>query len=84
MAEAIYFNDPRHKNANLQGWMTPRYVVLSYDIPRDVALEVLGLDQEATGRRLHMRDIAQLQQIDLAELTQRVRIAAENYREANQ
>ncbi|MEM8539642.1 MAG: hypothetical protein AAGF25_01695 [Pseudomonadota bacterium] len=84
MADAIYFNDPRHKDVDLQGWMTPRYVVLSYDVPRGVILDALGLTTEANGQGLRMRDIAQQQEVGLAELTERVREAAGAHREANQ
>ncbi len=81
LAETIYFNDPRHQNADLKRWMTPHYVVLSYDLPPPVVFEALGVDPWREGRPLHMGRIAQRQGISLEELTQRVRMAAERYRE---
>lgn len=82
MADAIYFNDPRHKDSDLQGWMTPRYVTLSYDIPMPLVLDALGLDESAIGKGLRLEDIAAEQNSNLQELTENIRAAAETYRES--
>ena len=75
----IYFNDPRHQDEALKGWMTPRYVVMSYDLPRPLVLDLLNLTRETEGRR-RLHDIATEMGVSLDELTQIVRSAAEEHR----
>ena len=41
---ALYWNDPAHRDQPIEGWMTPRYVAHSWDVPRAVMVEVLGTD----------------------------------------
>ncbi len=74
----IHFNDPRHQDRALKGWMTPRYVVMSYDLPRPLVLELLQLER---GERKMMRDIADEMGMTIDELTRIVRDAAARYRE---
>lgn len=81
MADAIYFNDPRHQDSDLQGWMTPRYIMLSYDIPMPLVLDALGLDESVLGQGLRLENIATNQGDTLSELTEKIREVAENYRE---
>ena len=80
VSDFLYFNDPRHQDIALKGWMTPRYVVMSYDLPRGVVADVLGLTGPAQ-RGIVMRDIALQMGISLDALTQVVRDAAATYRE---
>jgi hypothetical protein len=77
----IYFNDPRNVDVDLKPWMTPFFVVQTYDLPRPVVFEILQLDPEAD-RGLRLRHVADRQGVTIAELTERVRTAAEAYREA--
>lgn len=57
LADAIYFNDPKNKDDELKGWMTPRYIQLSYDLPREVIIEALDLPEDLDSMR-RMKDIA--------------------------
>lgn len=82
LANAIYFNDPQHKDAALERWMTPRYVVLSYELPRSVVADVLGLTTADEGKRRRLGDVAENMDLTLDELTQKVRDAAQAYRES--
>lgn len=84
LADAIYFNDPRHKDAALERWMTPRYVVLSYDLPRPVVAEILDIEQDQEGKRRRLGRIAEDMDLTLDELTQKVRTAADAYRETQE
>ncbi|WP_371155901.1 hypothetical protein [Jannaschia sp. 2305UL9-9] len=77
--DVIYFNDPAHRDVALQGWMTPRYITLSYDLPRGVVLQVLGMD-EGSDKGRHLADIAAEKGVSLEELTRRVRQAADAHR----
>lgn len=42
----LYWSDPANRNLPIEGWMTPRYVAMSWDIPRDVVGEALGLEPD--------------------------------------
>lgn len=79
-AELIYFNDPRHQNEALKPWMTPRYVALSYDLPRETVREIFGFTEAFEGPQ-RMRFVAERLDVSLEELTQMVRDAAQDYRE---
>ena len=83
LADAVYFNDPRHQDQELKGWMTPQYIMMSYELPRDVVIEVLEVSEKpGPGRR--MRDVALAQGLTLDELTDKVREAAEEYRDEHE
>lgn len=81
LAESIYFNDPRHQNADLRPWMTPRYVSLSYDLPREVVLDVLQIDPEGDSPK-RLDRIARQNGVTLTELTQQIQTKADAYRES--
>lgn len=81
--QALYFHDPRNKDVALKGWMTPRYVVMTYDLPRDVVAETLGLT-DLSQRRWRLGRLAEEQGISMEDLTARVRAAAEAYRETSE
>ena len=82
LADAIYFDDPTHKDVKLEAWMTPRYVALSYDLPRPIMMELLEIDEDNTGPR-RLDRIAEEIGSTLDELTEKVRLAAIKYREQN-
>ncbi|WP_319515717.1 hypothetical protein [Cohaesibacter marisflavi] len=70
----MYFHDPAHRNQALEPWMTPRYVGMSYKLPRDVIFDVMDLEN-TEGRRMRVGEIADRMGISLAELEARVRKA---------
>lgn len=83
LAKVIYFNDPRHQDQALKPWMTPRYVVMSYDLPRPVVAGMLVLPE--TGKDRHRMDaIADEMGMTLEELTAHIRAGAASYRAAQQ
>ncbi len=77
---ALYFNDPRNVDDALKPWMTPRYVVMTYDLPRPFVMEVLALDPEAD-QGIRLGQIAKERGVSLEELTEVVRRAANGHRE---
>ncbi len=70
----LYFHDPAHRNQALEPWMTPRYVGMSYALPREVIFSVMGIG-DTEGRRVHVGEIAARMGISLNELEARVRKA---------
>jgi hypothetical protein len=79
----LYFNDPRNQDIALKGWMTPRYVVMSYDLPKPFVAEMLGLTSDDQ-RGMPMRDVAKQMGVTLEELTEIVRTSATAFREEQQ
>lgn len=82
MARAIYFNDPKHQDEVLRDWMTPRYVILSYDVPQEIIADALGLDDDDRGKGIRLKDIAEAQNLSLEQLTVKIRNVAQTYRES--
>ncbi|WP_319411384.1 hypothetical protein [uncultured Cohaesibacter sp.] len=70
----LYFHDPAHRNQALEPWMTPRYVGISYQLPKDVIFQVMEL-YDTEGRRVRVGEIADRMGISLDELEARVRKA---------
>ncbi|MEN0088057.1 MAG: hypothetical protein AAF737_06445 [Pseudomonadota bacterium] len=81
LSDLIYFNDPRHQAEPLKPWMTPRYVALSYDLPRERVMELFELTEDVPQRRPRVGQIARTLDLTLAELTERVREAAAEERQ---
>lgn len=42
---AVFWLDPHRDRHPVEPWMTPRYIVRTYDIPREVLAEALQLDE---------------------------------------
>jgi hypothetical protein len=47
-----------HRDEAIAGWMTPRYVAMSWDVPPEVVGVALDLPQDGTGRRKTLAEIA--------------------------
>lgn len=67
--------EPRPEDQELKAWMTPRYVVLIYDLPRPLVADLLQLDA-AEDRRKPLHQITEGLGISMDELNKRVREAA--------
>ena len=78
----IYWADPAHQDQPLAGWMTPRYVSRSYDVPPPVILDALEMDREAIPRRASLDTIAAEQDMTLDEMQLRVETAVTAWRTA--
>ena len=83
VADAIYWNDPRHQDQPLAAWMTPGYIGLSWDIPRDVMHEMLPRPEDLRGR--HRLDaIAAARGVDLGALIAEIEADIAAFREAQE
>ncbi|WP_420858197.1 hypothetical protein [Marivivens marinus] len=80
--QAIYWADPAHQNQPLEAWMPPNYVGMSYKLPPEVLIPILGLNPGGPRERVTMGDIAAAQGITLTELQSRIEAAAEAHRAA--
>ena len=81
ISDALYFNDPRNVDVALKPWMTPRYVVLTYDLPRPLVIELLELDPK-DDRGIRLGRLARDRNVSMEDLTELVRAAAAEYRES--
>ena len=50
------------------GWMTPRYVTRSHDVPPEVLGAALGLERGGMGRRVTLAEIAEDRGVALSDL----------------
>ncbi len=76
---AIYWADPRHTDQAIEGWMTPRYVAMSWRVPPEVVIEALALERPE-GRVPRLEEIAAERGIDLATLTTMIEAAITTHR----
>jgi hypothetical protein len=75
VSELIYFAQAEHIRQPLELWMSPRYVAKSWDLPREVILEVMDLQPDNAQPTL--RHVIEHLGITLPELEERVRLAAD-------
>ncbi len=66
---SLYWSDPAKRDQDIAGWMTPRYVAMSWDVPPEVISEALNLPQDGTGRRVTLRDLAAERGQEVDDLT---------------
>ncbi|MGM0451009.1 MAG: hypothetical protein ACQERE_09285, partial [Pseudomonadota bacterium] len=72
-----------HHEQPVEGWMTPRYVALSYDLPPGVvrdALELEGVDAE----RRTLEEIMETSELTLREIQRRIDDAVRSHEGAGQ
>ena len=84
LAHFVWMHDPANRDQALEGWMRPRYVAMSWHVPPHVVREALqiGSPPKERGKEpLTMADIAEAQEVSLAELTARIALAAQDFRE---
>jgi hypothetical protein len=77
---AVYWADPAHRDQPIQGWMTPRYVAMSWDLPPEVLHEALGPAMPEPGARKTLAEIAADTGIPLPRLAGQIEAAAEAHR----
>lgn len=79
----IYWADPQHQDQTLAGWMTPRYVARSYDVPPTIIRDALFLGLDGPPMRTSVAAIAADNNVTLTELQVRVDQAVNAWRKAN-
>lgn len=73
VSEVLYFSDPAHREQPLAGWMSPRYVAKSWELPPDVVADVMQL---TPGHRHTTLDhVVERLNITIEELQKRVEAA---------
>lgn len=80
-AFSLYWADPAHQDPPLEGWMTPRYVALSYDLPPEVVRDALRIEA-VEGERRTLKAIAEGSELTIEAIQRRINAAAQS-REGN-
>lgn len=80
ISATIYWMDPAHQDQQLAGWMTPRYVASSYQLPPEVLDEALFIVRGETPRRISLDALAAENNLTLGELQARIDAAAAAWR----
>jgi hypothetical protein len=81
VSQMIYWSNPAKLDQPLQGWMTPRYVGRSYDVPPEVVQQAFGLEKPSIPRRMSLDAIAAEQGMSMAELQASLDAAVTAWRE---
>lgn len=76
----IRWSDPARRDVPVAGWMTPGYVANSWEIPRDLVFETLGL---AEPRKITLEDLAAEKGMPLEKLIDQIKASIEAYRTVN-
>ncbi|SMY06524.1 hypothetical protein [Flavimaricola marinus] len=76
-SEAWYFRDPAHREQTLESWMTPRYVGMSWGLPKEVIGPLMNLDPDhpRDGTPPTLDEVTADLGISLEELQQRIEAA---------
>ncbi len=70
--------DPAGPRA-VEAWMTPRFVVRNWDLPREVMVDVLSLPREEVGR-VPLREIARERDVTVEDLIAEIEAAIAAHR----
>ncbi len=75
----MYWSDPAHQDQTPQGWMTPRYIARSWDVPPEVVTDALDL-QMPPARRMTLEEIATDRSMPMPVLADQIMDAMDTYR----
>ncbi len=79
-ASMIFWNDRAHLDQPLSGWMTPRYIARSWNVPPDLVATTLALERDGAGRRITLKDLANQQGRSLESLIDDLKVALSIHR----
>lgn len=82
VVDTLYWSDPTHRDQRIEGWMTPGYVAHSWEIPRPVMREALGLPPDTAAKARTLAEIAAEQGIPLPDLIAQITLTITQYRDA--
>jgi hypothetical protein len=71
---------PEERDADIEGWMTPRYVALSWDVPPELVAAALALPRDGTGRRITLDELARQRAVPVETLVAELEAAIAAFR----
>ena len=77
---SLYWADPAHRDEAIAGWMTPRYIAHSWQVPPEVIGEALGLTPDGNPRRMTIGEYARETGTTPDEVAARLAVAIEAFR----
>lgn len=77
--KVVYWSDPGHRDQAIEPWMTPRYIVQSYDLPSEVMKTVLQ-SSSSDWRGESLDDIARARGMSTDALIRDIYFAIEVHR----
>lgn len=77
--QMVYWNDPAKQDQTIQGWMTPRYVSMSYRLPMDKMQSALDLSPGEAARE-SLAKIAAQRDMPLPDLIAKIEDAITRHR----
>ena len=80
---SLYWPDPEPHEQPVKGWMTPRYVAHSYDLPPGTVREALGLEA-LDGERRTLAEITETSSLTLEAIQRRVNEAVRSHEGSGQ
>lgn len=83
ISSAIYWADPSHNDQVIEGWMTPGYVAMSWDVPRELLRDVVDVTPDS-GWHPRLQDIAAERGIPFSTLSAEIEAAIILYRDDTQ
>ncbi|MGJ8624180.1 MAG: hypothetical protein ACSHW1_15595 [Yoonia sp.] len=78
VTQFLYWSDPAKQDQPLAGWMTPRYVGRSYDVPPELVQQALGLTTPPG--HVSLETLARDQGVTLETLQARIDAAVAQWR----
>lgn len=79
---AFYWGDPAHMDQPIEGWMSPRFVAHSWDVPPELVAETLALPRDGSGRRITLEKLAAERGVPLGALIAELEAAIAAHRGA--
>lgn len=80
IASEVYWNDPKHQFQPVAGWMTPRYVAMSWKVPPEIVVDALDLTKQQRGRKITLEEVASASGKSLGDVTADLEAAITAYR----
>jgi hypothetical protein len=77
---SLYWTDPAHRDEAIAGWMTPRYIAYSWEVPPEVIGEALGLQPDGNSRRMTIGEYARETGTSVEDVAARLTGAITAYR----
>lgn len=81
-AQFIYWSNPDHQDQTLAGWMTPRYVSQSYNVPPQVVQSAFDMADDGPPRRVSLETLAAENGMSMEDLLQQIDDAVDAWRAA--
>jgi hypothetical protein len=69
-----------HQDEAIAGWMTPRYIAHSWEVPPQVIGEALGLAPDGDARRMTIDEVARARDLPVEDVAATVTAAIEAFR----